>query len=140
MSDPKEITEHDRAFMAGLVEARAKLWIRRHRERGEIVRRELILDLAHASEALARWVSERFKGASVKRYSASFYRVRFVTKFVASLLVEIHPFLVGRLHEASLAFQFASTQGRPGRRLSEDQEVVRIQVDKDLAKLRRAGA
>lgn len=137
MSDTK-LSETDKAYFAGLVDVSGSVKIRRRYRDGEIVSREIVLSIEGLSGSQVGWVKARFKRAQLARVgNTPATGVYFITRWAATALSEILDYIVSRQHEARLVFKFASAIAKSGKRLTETQDAIREEVDRELTALKR---
>jgi len=138
VSDSAKLSEADKAYFAGLVDANSAIHIDRRYRGGGLISREIILRLNGLSKGQVDWVRARFKhGRIIKSKNSDGHCLRFGTRWAATALVEVVGHVIAKAREVSLVFRFASAVGRSGRRLTEEQERVRAEVDQELTALKR---
>lgn len=138
MREAIRLSETDKAYFAGLVDALACIKIRRKR-RADHVRRDLVMQFDGLTKSQVDWIRARFTHALIEgagKKSPAF-RVTFETRYAAAALTEALGYMIRMDAEARLVFKFASAVSKQGRRLTEDQERIRAEVDEQLGALKR---
>lgn len=138
MSDTTNLSETDKAYFAGLIDANGTINIQRSYRKGIVIGRQILLDIENLSQSQVAWVKARFKGTSIRqRENGQRYAARFKTRWAASALVDVSSYVLGKQKEIRLVFKFASVVSRHGKRLTPEQEIVRAEVDRELTALKR---
>ena len=138
MSDSAKLSDSEKTYFAGLIDANSVIQIKRRYRGAGLISREIVLTINGLTKAQVDWIRARFKhGRLIKPEKSSTYGVCFGTRWAATALVEVVGHIIAKAKELSLVFRFASAVGRSGRRLTVEQERIRAEVDQELTALKR---
>lgn len=134
----QKLTDEDRGYLAGLIDAKGYLWIERRRTKKRVYR-SLRLRISDLSEAQADWIETKFPGVTrMAGCLPSGIRTTFVTPAViAAIFVETHASLLEMKKFAPLVFRFAKTASSRGKGLARDDDREREAIDCEISALRK---
>ena len=140
MSEREKPTEADCAYLAALIDGRARVRVWGEK-RGGSVYRKIELTLGPITLPQAEWLGSKFGGGRrvLGIEGKENPSVTFVTTDAAMLCVHAYPYLLVMKRQAQLVNRFAQSLGGKGVRLTTDQAAIRSEVARELQMLERSG-
>ena len=130
MSEQQKFNEADCAYLAAVIDLRARVRIQREQRRNQTYR-TLFLQLVDVPKPVADWIMERFGPARCVSRSEG-VEITYVTLRAAEICVHAYPHLVAMKRVATLVTKFGSSIGPSRSPVSPEARAIREQVDREL--------
>lgn len=127
MTNPTEVSEIDRAYIAGLVDSLASIYVHKTRPKSHV----LTLDFHGISKESAVWLESKVPGSSLRGN-----RVTYVTSRAVSVLVHAFSYLKQgtKRVQSQLAFKFNEIRPSCGRTWTDTEIELRAHLAEQIAK------
>lgn len=124
-----EVSETDRAYIAGLVDSLGSIFVHKTRRTSYVLR----LDFHGVSKEVALWLTTKIPGGSI---SLPGNRVTYVTSRAVSVLVHAFSYLkqASKLAQARLSFKFNEIRPSTGRKWTDTEVEIRAHLADQIAK------